>query len=365
MGEIRVQPHFAAQEVLGIEPAEHHVGVRNRGLGPALRVAHRPRHGPGALRTGLKQSAAVDPGNRPAAGAHGGHFDERRRHGQAELDLPGRGVADGSVVHHADVRAGAAHVEADDVVVVQRFGVVLRRDDPAGQPGKHRLRRTVRRGLRQHLAAVGLHHRPRAGVPPRCETFVQRVDEPLQQRPDIGVGNGRARAVVLPPDRRDLVRERNRKLGKLARQILADHALVVGLDVRKQAVDRHGHRAVGSFVQACAQHVAQAAEGRRRQRVHDLAHVVEPLRHAHTVAAGDQGLRSLPVEVVVELAIHALQKRHVLESGGGHIQHPGALALEQRIDANRGAEHEIAHVGGGNAAVLERVENRVTRRVGR
>ena len=58
--------HFPTEEVTGVEPFQHQVGIGNGRLLSPLAVAHGPRFGPGALRPYLEDATAVDPGNAAA-----------------------------------------------------------------------------------------------------------------------------------------------------------------------------------------------------------------------------------------------------------------------------------------------------------
>ena len=103
----------AAEEIFRIEKAADQVGVGDGRPRAAAPVADRARIGAGALRADIEKAAAVDPGDRAAAGRDRGHVE--RRH----VDLPARDGALGHLERHAaldegDVGAGAAHVERDE-----------------------------------------------------------------------------------------------------------------------------------------------------------------------------------------------------------------------------------------------------------
>ena len=122
----------AAEEVVGVEAAEHDVGVGERGLLAAAAVAGGARIGAGALRPDLQEPAGVDPADRAAAGA-----DRLRAHGrdgdrQAELDLVLRREQRGAVDEQADVAARPAHVEHDAARRVRRARRSSSRRSPAG-----------------------------------------------------------------------------------------------------------------------------------------------------------------------------------------------------------------------------------------
>jgi hypothetical protein len=85
-----VELHPAAEEEVGVDAAEHDVGVGGGGLAAAAAVAGRAGHGAGALRPDAQQPALVDPGDRAAAGADGADVDHRHLDRQAPLDLEAR-----------------------------------------------------------------------------------------------------------------------------------------------------------------------------------------------------------------------------------------------------------------------------------
>ena len=104
-----VERHAAAEKILRIEPAEQQIGVGDGQLG-AVAVADRPRIRAGAARPDAQRAAAVDVGDRSAAGADRVDVDDRQPH---------RKIADRRVrvvamraVDQADVGRRAAHVEA-------------------------------------------------------------------------------------------------------------------------------------------------------------------------------------------------------------------------------------------------------------
>ena len=55
----------AAEEIVGIEPAEHDVGVGDGRLGAAAAIADRAGIGARAVRADLERADVVDPGDRP------------------------------------------------------------------------------------------------------------------------------------------------------------------------------------------------------------------------------------------------------------------------------------------------------------
>src|SRR5437870_4192720 len=72
-----MDPHLAAEEVVGIEIAQHDIGVSHGRLRAAESVAGRTRRRAGTLGTDLDQSAVIDPGDAAAARTHLGQVDDR------------------------------------------------------------------------------------------------------------------------------------------------------------------------------------------------------------------------------------------------------------------------------------------------
>ena len=75
-----VEADLAAEEVVGVEPAEHDVRVGDGRLGAAAPVADRAGVGARAPRADAQQPARVDPRDRAAARADLDEVDDRRPH---------------------------------------------------------------------------------------------------------------------------------------------------------------------------------------------------------------------------------------------------------------------------------------------
>ena len=142
-----VEPDPPAEVIVRVDDAQDDVRIGDRGLGAALAVAGRARHGAGALRPDVQQPAHVDPGDAAAAGADGAHVHLgdseavvaehrlRRNHQPAGAD-------------RRDIEGGAAHVDDDDVLLVGQVRGCDRRERRARHHAVDR--------LTQHL--VGRHH---------------------------------------------------------------------------------------------------------------------------------------------------------------------------------------------------------------
>ena len=116
-GCIRVERHRAAEEVVAVEPAEHHVGIGHGRLDAAVSVGGGAGDRARALGTDPEPSAPIDAGDGAAAGPDRVDIDHRH-----EDRVPGdpriaRGrLRETAFVDDADVGRGAAHVEGDELV---------------------------------------------------------------------------------------------------------------------------------------------------------------------------------------------------------------------------------------------------------
>ena len=72
-----VEPHLAAEEIVGVEVAEQQVGIGDRRRRAACPVAGRPGIGARAVGTDAQQAQRVDPGDAAAAGTDLDEVDRR------------------------------------------------------------------------------------------------------------------------------------------------------------------------------------------------------------------------------------------------------------------------------------------------
>ena len=71
--------------------------------------------------------------------------------------------------------------------------------------------------------------------------------------------------------------------------------------------------------------------------------MADALRDAVAVAAGDQGSRFLPVQVVELFLVQAADEGHVLEAGGGDVEHAGATSLQDGVGGDGRADDDALH----------------------
>ena len=139
-----VERHAAAQQ-LGRQVAQDHMGVGDGRALAAAAVGRRAGIGAGALRTD-GQRAGLDLGDRAAARADRHHVDHRQRQ-RPFADMALLGERDAAVLDQADVGAGAADIDGDDILDAARRGDVARADH-AGR----RARQAVSAGARRMVA---------------------------------------------------------------------------------------------------------------------------------------------------------------------------------------------------------------------
>ena len=101
---------------LGIETAEQHVGVGDRRLLAAARIANRPWVGACAARPNLQEAAIVDPRDAAAAGADRVDVDHRKAYRIARNLTLARDERC-RFLDQADIGRGAADIEGDQIAV--------------------------------------------------------------------------------------------------------------------------------------------------------------------------------------------------------------------------------------------------------
>ena len=154
LGQPGIEAPLAAEEISRIEIAEHQIGVGDGRFGAALAIAGRPRRRAGALRPDMQDAAGIDPRDRAAAGADRGDIEAVERDavaGDAAVHDQRRLAVD----DEADVGAGAAHIERDQVGLTREPRRVDAAGDAAGRPDS---------------TAPAARRRPRRSAPPRHAT---------------------------------------------------------------------------------------------------------------------------------------------------------------------------------------------------
>ena len=206
----------------------------------AAAVAGRAGIGARALRADIEEAAAVDPGDRAAAGRDRGHVE--RRH----VDLAARDHALGRFQRHAaldegDVGAGAAHVERDEAgacVSAREIGARLRAGGGSGEQRVHGAAAGDGGGERHH-AAVRLHQEALLRIDAgSVEAGVEMVDVTHHHRLEIGVEQRRRHPRPFADARQHLARQRDVHAGKFLEDERARLFLMRGIHEREQITDR-------------------------------------------------------------------------------------------------------------------------------
>ena len=231
---MELQP--AAEEELGVQPAEREVGVRERRLLAALAVAGRTGIRARALRPDLQEAARVLPSDRAAARADRLGRHPRHADGEAVLDLVVGGIERLAVHDEADVAARSAHIEHDRLPRAGAARVPRAADGATGDSGEEEVSRAPAGLLAERVSAVRLEQRAGRSHGTRREGRLEPGDVVVEERLQVGVDDHGRAALVLAPDRRDLVRQRYGRPVVVLQQ-LAGGELVGRLEVREQVAD--------------------------------------------------------------------------------------------------------------------------------
>ena len=168
-GKASVDGQLAADQILGVEVAQHDRRIRKCGFLAAESIAGRPGHGAGALRPDLDRARGVQRDDAAAARADLGDVDERqldrvaaafdelRADVDAGADLVLGGARRLAVLDDRGLCRGAAHVERDHVAQARRARDVGAGDDAGGRPRLDQECRLLSRRGGGHRAAVRLH----------------------------------------------------------------------------------------------------------------------------------------------------------------------------------------------------------------
>ena len=290
LGERTVEGDGAAGEPVA-DPAEDDVGVGVGGLHTALAVTGRPRRRACRLRPVAERFRRVDPGERAAAGANGQHLDAGEADRIAVLHVPVGGHPQIAPVAERDIGAGAAHVEADGVLVARELGDEAARDGPrrdarGGEPGRELGRRFL-----GHHAAAGVQQQDVLVVAAFAKAGGETRHVVAGDRGEHRIGDRGREALVFEDLGHDFAGERDRRAGDLLLQDVAHAPLVFG--VGEGVGEANGDRLHAALV--------DDAGGLARlglvHRLDDRAAVVDAFGDDQAVAALDVGRRHLLVGV--------------------------------------------------------------------
>ena len=214
----------AAEELLGVEPAQHHLRIGHRRLGAALAVAGRAGIRAGRARADAERVARVDIGDRAAAGADRVDIDHRHQHRQLR-DLGIARVLDPqlAVLDHADVGGGAADVDGDDVLRAARLAGPAPADHAAGGAGEQQADRPLRAFSTVEMPPFDCIMRtaartPASRQPPLQVAADRRRCAARYRRSSRRRRTARTRASRSPPPRRCRHRRRAARAGRSRRR---------------------------------------------------------------------------------------------------------------------------------------------------
>ena len=338
--------HSAAEQRLGIEPAQHRIRIGHRGQLAAAAIGRRTGIGARALRPDLEQSARVYPGDRAAPGADGMDIKRARAHREAAHQalalLCGLPFAD-----QAHVGRGAAHVEGNKIVQAQVFTQTHAADDAARRSREERVDRELPDRAGRHRTAVGLHdtrHRPDAEV---GRAAFEALEIAVHDRHQARVYRGGGEALEFAELSEHFTRTAEINAGpqvgyKRFRPLFMRR---VGVSVHKadrdrldllalQALDRAAHvvlgkrRHLGAVVRDAAADLDAAVARRRRHR-----------------------LRDVEVEVMRTALACELERVAKTRSGDEPGRHP--LPFNHCVGGERRAEHEKRHIAARETVLIE------------
>ena len=243
LGGGNIELHLAAEKSLRVEPAEHQIGVRHRRLGAAEAVAGRTgrrRRRSAGRRAAPRPRPARD---RAAAGAdlediHHGDLHRQRLLVTADQRRAGRQRL--AVMNDAGFRGGAAHVEGDRVVDIERPAQRLRADDAGCRPGFQHAHALALRLLGLVKSAGRLHDQERAGKAGRAHVRIDLADVAADFRAHIGVGRDRRAALELAVFLRQFVRSGDEQAGMVLFQDRLGAPLVIGIGIAVEKQDGGG-----------------------------------------------------------------------------------------------------------------------------
>ena len=299
----------------------------------AAAVAGGARNGAGAFGPDLHQPIAVEPGDGAAAGADRIDVDAGEPGGIA-LDpalIRHVGVA---VADQADVGAGAAHVEGDDVRGIGELGRVDGADDAGRGPREGRSDRQLAGPGGRHQSARRLVDAEAGGGCCLSNRGLEGGHVAGHHRLQVGVQHRGQEALILAELGLHLRGDGDRQVGQGVAQRLLDAPLVVRIDEGEQEADGTGlgpagDDRAGQPVDLCIRHL----QPYRAVRQH-------PFRHLEPVLARHQGGRIVLLEVEHVGTDLPADLQEVAEALGGDQQDLAAAALDQGVRGDRAAVRE-------------------------
>ncbi len=354
-----VEGQFAAHQIIRIDEAQHHVGVRHRGHGAALAVANRSRHRACAFRPDGQGAAWINPHQTAATGPNLGDIDGRHAHVMAAALQQSGGVIDaGAHVNFTDpvkgaafdnrrLGGGAAHVECQHVLESQLGRDLRAADDTGGGTGFDNVYRPLTGGLDPHGAAAGLHHQQGRGDVKAAQRGGQRGQVAGYDGQDIGIDDGGGGSLILLDLGQDLRRQANRHIRCPFGDQFTDAPFVgaVGIGIDQRYRDRLDPVGQQFFdCRPCRDFV---------QWGQNAALVVNTLDNLGPVGAAGQGLGLLPGQIVKRGHAKAANFQDIAEAVRGDQSGLDAPAFQNGVGSDGGAVDNLGNCRGGDCAAPE------------
>lgn len=364
---LRVELDVAAQEIIGVDAAEHEVEVGHRGhLEAALAPAHAD------LRSGRVGSELGPVGVR--VDAH-----ERARAGADRIDLDQRQVEDEAsdarrlldrvlaVGDQRDVEARAADVGAHAVAQAELLGQVACPDHAADRSRDQRARELAR--VDRDRAAVRGHDPQVEGGARLARHAAHLLQLLARGLGRVGLDQRGVQAREVAPHRVELGGQEHRAVAVLAARALdlvddlLDALLVRGVAVRvEQAHDDRLDALVEQLLGGLARLVLVERDRDVAEQVDALANALHQLaRHERLVVVVRRDVQPVGVGKAEVGLDPALQAQVVLETARDDAADAPALALEQPVEHRRAGVDPRDDAGERRLGIGLPVPQRVTR----
>ena len=355
LAEGGLQGDGATGEPVGIDAAQHDIGVGDGGAGAAQGVASGSRVRARALGTDGDALHRIDARQRAAAGTDLDHFDYRDAHGQAAalheavaaVDLEAARGHRLAVVDDADLGGRAAHVEGQDAIDAEMLGDPGRQDHAAGGTRFDQADGKTDGGFECGQPATRGHQQQGAGEAGRGHALAQLLQIAGHQRLNIGVGAGGREALVFAQFRADVARQRDPQARQAGRQDLPRAPLVRGVGITVQEADRDTLDLVG------AEPLGQPFDGRLVQRQAHAALGVHALGHGVAQLARHQRLGLLDEDVVLLEAVLLRHLDRIAKAASRDQRRDGTLPFDDGIGRQRRAVDDQADLGRFHAGQVE------------